>query len=369
MPFLHSDILCPYCLQELRSKDLKMKCNLCGTEAKPSRLDLMTNRSPKCAVPGCHGYASDRYCNYCDSKLPSDILDYKKNLRFSLLGIPGAGKTNFLTTMLHEMRNAPNNPWVLSPMDNQTSEMFRRHYDAVYNERRPVEPTPPGMQPPPQLWRIRDKSRMRGSIIPSYSMTIFDGAGEDGRKIDPVISRYINGSKALVILIDPLALPRVARAISRNLVNWSSTSAYKDGDTIDMVDELANYVRANCGIRGNEVINRDVAVVFSKIDLVRQSFGSATVMQSSPHMARHAFVKSDADAVDMEIRDWLASHGESAFLEAIDTNFRADRVRYFGVSSFGQPPTGSQQLGQIIPHRVLDPLMWMLAKEGVAPTV
>ena len=86
-------------------------------------------------------------------------------------------------------------------------------------------------------------------------------------------------------------------------------------------------------------------------------------------MARHAFVKSDADAVDMEIRDWLASHGESAFLEAIDTNFRADRVRYFGVSSFGQPPTGSQQLGQIIPHRVLDPLMWMLAKEGVAPTV
>ena len=35
MPLLHSDILCPYCLQALRAKDIKLACPLCGAEVLP----------------------------------------------------------------------------------------------------------------------------------------------------------------------------------------------------------------------------------------------------------------------------------------------------------------------------------------------
>lgn len=117
------------------------------------------------------------------------------------------------------------------------------------------------------------------------------------------------------------------------------------------------------------MIDRDVAVVFTKMDAVKDSFGSATVTQPSPHLNRKGFVKADSDAVDAEIKDWLEAQGESTFLAAIDTNFRQGRVRFFGVSSFGQPPTGDNQLSKIIPHRVLDPLMWMLSKEGIIPVL
>lgn len=103
MALLHSDVLCPYCLQELRSKDLKMICRLCGAEATPSKSEVLLKKVPKCKQPGCLGFASDRQCSYCGSNLPSDILDYEKYLRFSILGITGCGKTNFLTTMLHEL--------------------------------------------------------------------------------------------------------------------------------------------------------------------------------------------------------------------------------------------------------------------------
>jgi len=86
-------------------------------------------------------------------------------------------------------------------------------------------------------------------------------------------------------------------------------------------------------------------------------------------MSQKGFVKADADEVNMEIKDWLINQGETAFVDALETSFRPGKVSFFGVSSFGQPPMGGNQLGKIMPHRVLDPLFWMLAKEGIVPTV
>lgn len=364
MALLHSDIRCPYCLEKLWSKDLKRVCNICGT---PAREEDLFKKIPKCRQPGCRGFASVRQCKYCDSKLPADILDYDKYLRFCILGIVGSGKTNFLTTMLHELRHTEGSPWLFSPMDSTTTAIFQENDRAIYSMRQPVATTAAGIVPPPQLWKIKDKSRMTNTVIPSYSMTIFDGAGEDCEHIDPVISRYIEGSKVLVILIDPLALHGVAASIPKNILDWSTSASHDADASVDMVEGLVTYIRQSCGIAPRKLINRDVAVVFTKIDAVKDTFGSATVMQPSPHLARRGFVKSDADAVDAEVRDWLESKGENTFLDVIDTNFKKGNVRFFGVSSFGQPPTGSYQLGKVMPHRVLDPLIWMLSKEGIVP--
>lgn len=370
MALLHSDILCPYCLEELRSKDLKMACPLCGTEVVPTKADTLMKKLPKCKQPGCHNTAAgDKLCGFCGTKLPADIMDYAKYLRFSILGITGAGKTNFLTTMLHELRHTPGTPLVLAPMDSETSASFQENDRAIYESRQPVPATPPGTPPKPQQWRIRDRTKMTSKSVPSYSLTIFDGAGEDCEHIDPVISRYISGSKVLVILIDPLALHGVKSAISQDILNWSTSASHDLDASATMVDGLANYIRQSCNIRPGKLIDRDVAVVFTKIDAVKESFGSSTVMQPSPHLSQKGFVRADSDAVDAEIRDWLESRGETSFLDAIDTNFQKKKIRFFGVSSFGQPPTGSAQLGKVMPHRVLDPLMWMLSREDIIPTI
>lgn len=370
MALLHSDVLCPYCLQELRSKDLKMACPLCGTEAIPTKSEILLKKLPRCKQPGCHNTAaSDKLCGFCGTKLPADILDYSKYLRFSILGITGAGKTNFLTTMLHELRHTPNSPLAIGPMDPETLAAFQENDRAIYENRQPTAATPPGMPPRPQQWRLRDRTKATATSIPSYSLTVFDGAGEDCEHVDPVISRYISGSKVLVILIDPLALPGVKSTIPQDILNWSTSADHDSDASASMVDGLANYIRQSCNISPGKLIDRDVAVVFTKIDAVKDSFGYSTVMQPSPHLGQKAFVKADSDAVDAEIRDWLESRGENSFLAAIETNFRRDKIRFFGVSSFGQPPTGSAQLGKVMPHRVLDPLMWMLSREGIIPVV
>ena len=158
MALLHSDVLCPYCLQELRSRDLKTVCNICGHSVTPTRIELLLKKIPKCKEPGCRGFGSAKQCSHCDSNLPSDILDYEKYLRFSILGITGSGKTNFLTTMLHELCHTSGSPWVLSPMDATTTAIFQENDRAIYSMRQPVAATAAGITPPPQLWKIKDKN-------------------------------------------------------------------------------------------------------------------------------------------------------------------------------------------------------------------
>ena len=140
---------------------------------------------------------------------------------------------------------------------------------------------------------------------------------------------------------------------------------------VSMVNSLANYIRRACNIPPSKRIDRRAAVVLTKIDALTEmlnGFASgATILKPSPHILNRAFVESDSEMVDLEIRDWLTRQGETAFLGAIDANFRD--VRVFGVSSFGRPPDAYKRLAKVCPHRVLDPFMWMLAREGIIPTI
>lgn len=372
MGMIRSDVLCPSCLNKLGNKDIYLKCSKCGKEVEPPRFQIFSRGAIRCnATPGCNGFLTGRACNNCHSELPADIMDYEKYLRFSIVGIKGAGKTNFLTAMLHELRNTPGNPWVTSPMNDETATNFNDNDKLIFTENEPVGATAKGIVQP-QLWRIKDKSRMTNKTIPSYSMTIFDGAGEDFEDIiraDEIIKRYIRESKALVILIDPLALPNIAAKVSSDVLNWSTTTTHDSNDSGNMVQGIADYIRTACGLPPSKLIDRDVAVVFTKMDVMMNEFKGGYVTQPSPHLARKAFVKSDADAVDEEIRLWLEDNGENSFIDAIDTNFRSSRLKYFGVSSFGQPPKGASRLSKVTPHRVLDPLIWMFSKEGIVPVV
>ena len=166
-----------------------------------------------------------------------------------------------------------------------------------------------------------------------------------------------------------MVLGGIRRLVDTDILNWSRTATLGAQAETELVNGLVNYIKKNCDIPANRLIDKNVAVVFTKMDVVMSSFGQFTVTQPSPHVARRAFVKSDADAVDQEIRNWLSTNGEQGFLDAITISFPPGKVRFFGVSSYGNPPRAAGQLRTILPHRVLDPLMWMLAEEKIVPTV
>ena len=381
--FSKSKAICPHCLRELKLSSMKFFCvpdEDNRHEVKPTFADKFKGRLPVCKRKFCRNHGMtirEAACKECGEPLPPQILFHDKYLSFCAVGVAGAGKSSYMTTLLHELKYS-GLPWILQAMDVETTRRAQLNEQYVYEERHCLRGTESGTTPKPQLWTILDNS-VKGEKIPTYALTIYDGAGEDCERIDytpldSTISRYLSGAGMLLIMFDPLLLSSVRGELSLETLNASMATERQTsapGNMVGMVNSLANYIRRSCNIPPGKRIDRRAAVVLTKLDALAEminGFSSgSTILKESPHVHNRAFVESDSKMVDLEIRDWLTRQGETAFLGAIDANFKD--VRVFGVSSFGRPPDVRKRLARVRPHRVLDPLMWLLAAEGIIPTI
>lgn len=381
--FSNTTAVCPHCLRELKLNGMKFFCvpDEDGRhEVHLSIIDRIKGRLPVCKRKFCRNNGltiREAVCKSCGEQIPPQFIFHDKFLSFCAVGVSGAGKSSYMTTLLHELKYS-GLPWVLQAMDVETTQLAQINEQHVYEERLCLQGTKSGISPRPQLWTILDNSK-KGEKIPTCALTIYDGAGEDCEHIDHTpkdskISLYLSGARMLLIMFDPLLLSSVRMDIPHEILNASMATERQSSapaNMVSMVNSLANYIRRNCNIPPGKRIDRRAAVVLTKLDALNEmlnGFASgATILKESPHVHNRAFVESDSEMVDLEIRDWLTRQGETAFLGAIDANFKD--VRVFGVSSFGRPPDAHKRLAKVRPHRVLDPLMWMLASEGVIPKI
>ena len=374
---------CPYCLRKIKLGDLRFFCvDEEGNrhEVRPSFMDKWFKRLPICKRRYCKNRgltAAEVECRYCGEKLPAQILFHDKYLSFCAVGVAGAGKSSYVTTVIHELR-CSDLPWILQAMDTETTELALLNEKLVYESRNCLTGTTSGISPRPQFWTILDNSKSAAKM-PTYSLTLYDGAGEDCEKIGytPVeskISRYMSGARMLLIMFDPLILSSVQNEVPSEILYSSIAQERKESaptNMVSMANSLVNYIKQSCNISPGERIESRAAVVLTKLDALRDTPNGfapdSTINRESPHLKSKGFVEADSQMVDLEIRDWLIRQGEIAFLNTIDANFK--NVRVFGVSSFGNPPDTNKRLARIRPHRVLDPIMWMLANEGIIPII
>lgn len=66
--------------------------------------------------------------------------------------------------------------------------------------------------------------------------------------------------------------------------------------------------------------------------------------------------------MDAEIRAWLEKSDNRDLVDAVDATFA--NAHFFGVSSFGAAPDNGRLPDEIKPHRVLDPILWLLHQSG-----
>ena len=374
---------CPYCLRKIKLDDLRFFCvdeEDNRHEVKLSMMDKFFKRLPKCQSRFCKNrglIVREVECRYCGEKLPAQILFHDKYLSFCAVGVAGAGKSSYVTTVIHELRYS-DLPWILQAMDTETTELALINEKLVYESRNCLTGTTAGIAPRPQFWSILDNSK-QSSKMPTYSLTLYDGAGEDCEKIgytavDAKISRYMSGARMLLIMFDPLILSGVQNEVPPEILYSSIAQERKESaptNMVSMANSLVNYIKQSCNISPGERIEARAAVVLTKLDALRDTLNGfapdSMINRESPHIKSKGFVNADSEMVDLEIRDWLIRQGEIAFLNTIDANFK--NVRVFGVSSFGNPPDKNKRLAKIRPHRVLDPIMWMLANEGIIPTI
>lgn len=364
-------VVCPYCLEALKSNEVHRVCNICGGKYTPGAFEglmLRSGRVPKCkSTAGCLGQYAVLQCAKCGHELPADIAQYDKYVRFAVVAPSGAGKSNFITTMLEEAKRNRHLNFLITSMNRETQDHHNECVDYIYNRQRPVPATTAGTVIPMQ-WRIQDLNRATKTTVPPYSVTIFDGAGEDQSNLDPTICRYIAGSKMIVLLLDPTKLAGVREQMTADEITKAggTSKMVTREETQDFINGLINYLKTACSIRTSSKITVPVAVVFGKIDAVASKLGSALVLTESGHAAQGKFIQAEADNIHAEIDGWMDVCGDN-LTKLFNANFT--NWRYFGVSSFGMLPEGRDKLQKPMPLRVLDPLIWDLSLEGIVPTV
>jgi hypothetical protein len=273
--------------------------------------------------------------------------------------------------MLHELGkfSDPNLRLALGHQTKDTLDHQNENYRRIYEEHTRPESTQSGANMP-QIWSIKNLQKKRSNDCPTYTFTIFDGAGEDHENnIDAssTVCRYINASSAIILAIDPLVLSRIRKGgvVDPNVMK-NSLGGYEGStkNAQDVINSVAEYIKAARGISASKMLNIPVAVVLTKFDTLinHKSFGPQALIRRKSLNIRNGEVDvSEIEQVHGEIRNFLHEIGESAFISALDSHFK--EYYFFGVSSYGSPPKDANTLvDDIRPHRVLDPILWLFQK-------
>ena len=354
---------CPHCMMEYNKNKVQFYCASCDNVVTPP----MFYKEPlRCY---CGNIAAVRRCPSCEAEIPRTVLQFPY-MPFSIIGVSNSGKSNYITVMLNELSNAHNLNLSLSSLTPQTEEHQKANYNRIYIKKQPVASTRSGSTEA-QIWCIRNLNRKTGSHVYTSTFTIYDSAGEDIEnhlELSSPLCRYINQSRGIILCLDPLILPGVLRdnCISETVVrNSLGGNEAKSKNSAKVVNDAAEYIKTIKGISPALTLDLPVAIVLTKFDtlLSHPAFAKDALVKKHSMVIRDGVVsRSEITQIHDEIIHFLREIGEGGFINALNAQFKDYSL--FGVSSFGAPPRIGNTLNDINPHRVLDPMLWLLKKFG-----
>jgi hypothetical protein len=123
-------------------------------------------------------------------------------------------------------------------------------------------------------------------------------------------------------------------------------------------------LRVELSVKNNRRIKLPVAVVFTKIDAFYRMMDRGNPIMNPPGRLP-AYPEVDGQSVHEQMRALLHDWNASDIDNHMSLNY--GNFRFFAVSALGAEPDYARAQaapGGIRPHRVEDPLLWILGKEG-----
>lgn len=323
--------------------------------------------------PKCQAVTTVRACPTCHTPLPRVIGEDKRSPRIGLIGGSSAGKTVFMTVLEHELFESIRRRFdadVQHIGDAQagkesTTQWLEAYRHALYHDKVLPEHTRSiagGLRPPVVLgWRrlrrLHGRMRPRSSII-----TFYDAAGEDMTTQDDInVQRYLDGIDALIVVLDPWQIPGAHAKITVPDKKIDAKAAPRE-----VLGRVTERLRAHQ--RGG-YIRIPVAVVFAKMDALFNALGpDHPLLETPPEVA--GYHEPTGRATHEHVRTLLDQLGADAIDSLLRNNYT--KFRYFGVSALGREPVydlARVDSRGIQPHRVDEPLLWLLSLFGIVETV
>lgn len=382
-------VLCPYCFEPWSTQLAAFRCTGSDESRCPRQPDEALGRlreieaplappvlrregrfgrafAPKKGQPvrcDC-GAATRPVCPSCHSDLPQRFAEAPSR-SMGLIGTKASGKSNFIAVALHELehRVGPRFDGSLMLLDDSTrNRVDRELLPRLYGDGMVLDATTSARTDT----AVREPLVARLALGPAggtsqSNLVFFDSAGEDLQSLDVLEreARYITQSHGLILLLDPLQIPAV-----RDELAGSVDLPEETADAYTMLGRISALLREARGIPAGERIDVPLALAVSKFDALRPLLPEGHAVFSLPaHDGRFdpQVAGSVSAAVRSDLVGWLG--------ERLDSFVRQEfgSAAYFGISALGESPVEGRLPNGVAPHRVEDPVLWMLDSWGALP--
>ena len=378
-------ILCPLCFSYFTRCQVPFRCGICPPEpdevfqkvwvgASAGRAVAMGKVLPaqfgqkgEALCSDCGHLTRKQICPECHGDLPPDIGS-NKNYIFSIIGAKNTGKSHYLGVLPEVFTETvgPRVHLLLEPKDEATLTRYKRDfYDPIFNRKETIR----GNASFAGDWKSRfpliydlfptGDFDARGVKKRNVTLVFFDTAGEDLRSEDIMdrLNRYIYRSNGIILLLDPLQIPEVRKALRAKFGGDIGLPELED-ETRTIVTRVKHLIQNGLGIRRKKSrIKIPLALAFSKFDAIEPLLeGAYTLTQEANH--ENGFDRSDFQAMNDEMRALLIDWNQRNLLQNVEASFK--HFAFFGLSSLGCNPHGTNEIPMVHPRRVEDPFLWLL---------
>lgn len=381
-------LVCPYCYSDFTERQIRFRClgrpgpegTTCSELEDQALRDHLgrrerlppvfagNGRRPKARCPGCSVFSDRQVCAVCHSRLPVDFGRMRGRM-IALVGAPDAGKTVFMTVLIHELKNRVGERFRASVggSDDHTRHRFGIDYESpLYEQGRLLRATrPTGATREPLVFRFTGQRRGLVGQRPHHTLlSFFDTAGEDLNDETSVETnlRYLNNAHGVIVLLDPLQMEGARR--SATLGSRLPAPESPQNRPIHMLERVTDLLLRRQGT-ANRLIKVPIAVCLTKIDALRDQLDEGSPLHR-PQPSEPFFDATDGQDVHAQIQQLLHRWDGPRIDNHVANHYR--NAHYFGVSALGGSP-GEDNLvrGGVRPYRVADPFLWMLSRFGVIP--
>lgn len=355
--------LCPKCFAETTEEKWIYSCKRDNCKAKGNPVlsaQAVRGRGDAPACPECGEAYASPLCPLCGFSVYEEESG-SGSLSVSIVGSEGSGKSHYLSVLIDEMKNRVAEAYgcALFPLggDDTITHYESEYYRPLFEHGHTIAPTEQDEINPLIYSLVFQKERP----MKAFGLTLYDSCGANFESITSMSnsSRSLYHSGGIIFLIEPTQLPTVKE--------WISSKGGKvcDADAASLFTRMIQLIRTGNGQKNmRQKIDVPVAICVSKLDVARHLLDASSFLLASPrHLKSDRFDTLDFDACNLEAQSLIEAWGGGEIIRQAASQL--SDYAFFGFSSLGEAPAATGGVPRIAPHRVTDPLLWLLWKSKV----
>lgn len=384
---------CPYCYERIDPRKPDFRCTgrpapgkeACAKAEDPVRKAKLNDVTPvfpaftpsgrlrsssSSECPHCLGPTGIRICPECHSVLPANFT--ADSPMIGIVGVRGSGKTVMLTVLAKELTSSVARRFDANIDSVGTSSLltqldqWRRGLESGTGEL-PQQTAASGDKVPAVFeWQIERPLVAGLSRTVSTVLSFYDTAGESLATTDTAREQhYLAASDGLILLLDPFGFPENRETALQRGVDPNSLS-----DTPRAVlHAVTDMLRETERLKANQKIKKPVAVVLAKIDAFFDEVGPDDPIRQ-PATNEPWFDEAESLDLHHHVESIVSQWGGDDVLAMLRFNFES--YRFFVASALGAEPNYQERRVNsrgLLPHRVAEPLLWLMSERGFIPIV